>query len=179
MDLPVFKYHPDPMATGSIASSADVCPICGKCRGFAYQIIPYGTRELENICPWCIADGSAHDRFGVEFTAPEDVGVYNGWEKVSMEIIEEVAFRTPGFASWQQEHWFTHCGDAALFIGPMGKKELELAGSEAIEVIRQESGQQGAHWEYYFSALDRNHTATAYLFRCRHCGQLGGFSDCH
>ena len=61
----------------------------------------------------------------------------------------------------------------------MGKEELEQMGPEAIEVVREESGQQGADWEYYFSKLDRKYTAMAYLFRCRHCGQLGGYSDCH
>ena len=55
----------------------------------------------------------------------------------------------------------------------MGKDELEQMGPEAIEVIREESGHQGADWECYLSKLEREHTATAYLFRCRHCGQLG------
>lgn len=59
----------------------------------------------------------------------------------------------------------------------MGKEELEQMGPEEIEVVRAESGHQGADWEYYFSKLDRKFTATAYLFRCRHCGQLGGYSD--
>ncbi|MGA2814171.1 MAG: CbrC family protein [Candidatus Acidiferrum sp.] len=65
------------------------------------------------------------------------------------------------------------------FLGPMGKEELEQMGPEAIEVVRAESGHQGADWEYYFSKLDREFTATAYLFRCRHCGQLGCYSNCH
>jgi len=179
MELPHFKYHPNPISTGSIVPSAEVCPVCGESRGFAYDGIPYGSNELEHICPWCIADGTAHEKFEVEFTDTEGVGGYGRWEKVPTKVIEEVAFRTPGFDSWQQEHWFTHCGDAAEFLGPMGKEDLEQMGPEAIEVIRAESGQQGADWEYYFSKLDRESTATAYLFRCRHCGQLGGYSDCH
>jgi uncharacterized protein CbrC (UPF0167 family) len=138
MELPHFKYHPNPIATGSVVPSVEVCPVCGESRGFAYDGIPYGSKEIE----------------------------------------EEVAFRTPGFASWQQEHWYTHCGDAAEFLGPMGKEELEQTGTEAIEVVREESGKQGADWQYYFSKLDRKFTATAYLFRCRHCGRLGGYSDC-
>ncbi|PYT65858.1 MAG: hypothetical protein DMG39_28065 [Acidobacteria bacterium] len=61
----------------------------------------------------------------------------------------------------------------------MCKEDLEQMGPEAIEVIRAESGQQGADWEYYFPKLDSESTATAYLFRCRHCAQLGGYSDRH
>ncbi len=179
MELPDFKYHPNPVATGSILPSAEACPVCGESREFAYDGIPYGTNEFEHICPWCIADGSAHEKFGIAFTDAEGVGGYGQWEKVPREAVEEVAFKTPGFASWQQERWFTHCGDAGEFLGPMGKEELEKMGPEAIEVIREESGHQGTDWEDYFLKLDRKYTATAYLFRCRHCGQLGGYSDCH
>jgi len=179
MELPDFKYHPNPIATGSIVRSEKVCPVCGQSRGFSYDGVPYGTNELEHICPWCIADGSAHDEFGVEFIDIGGVGGFGEWERVPKEVVEEVAFRTPGFASWQEEHWFTRCGDAAEFLGPMGKEELEKMGPEAIEVVRAESGHQGADWEYYFSKLDRRLAARAYLFRCRHCGKLGGYSDCH
>jgi uncharacterized protein CbrC (UPF0167 family) len=59
MELPDFKYHPNPMATGSIVPSAEVCPVCGETRGFAYDGIPYGTNELEHICPWYISSGAA------------------------------------------------------------------------------------------------------------------------
>jgi uncharacterized protein CbrC (UPF0167 family) len=179
MDLPAFKYHPNPTMTGSIVPSAEVCPVCGESRGFAYDGVLYGTNELRHICPWCIADGSAHAKFGVEFTDTAAIGGYGEWEEVPKDIVEEIAFRTPGFASWQQERWYTHCGDAALFLGPMGKEELEQIGPEAIEVIREESGQEGADWEHYFSTLHRKFTTTAYLFRCGHCGQLGGYSDSH
>jgi hypothetical protein len=178
MDLPDFKYHPNPIATGSIVPSVKVCPVCRESRGYAYDGVPYGTKEVEHICPWCIADGSAHEKFQVEFTDPGNVGGYGRWETVSKEVVAEVAFRTPGFASWQQERWFTHCGDAAVFLGPMGKEELEQMGPEAIEIVRKESGQQGVAWQQYFSRLNRKFNATAYLFRCRHCRQLGGYSDC-
>ena len=178
MEIPHFKYHPDPITTGSIVPSVEVCPVCREAKGFSYAGVPYGVNELQNVCPWCIADGSAHEKFGVEFIDPGEVGGYGRWEQVSPQVVEEIAFRTPGFAGWQQEHWFTHCGDAAEFIGPMGKKELEQTGPEAIEIIRKESGQKGADWEHYLSRLNRKHTATAYLFRCRRCGRLGGYSDC-
>ena len=34
-------------------------------------------------------------------------------------------------------------------------------------------------WQAYSAALDANHGPTAYAFKCRHCGKLGGYSDCH
>jgi uncharacterized protein len=132
---------------------------------------------VDAVCPWCIADGSAHDKFGVSFADWSGIGGYGEWEEVAAAVADEIAYRTPGFASWQQERWFTHCGDGALYLGAMGRKELEAAGTEAIEAIRLECGYEGADWTSYFEALDANSGPTAYLFRCRHCGKLGGYSD--
>jgi uncharacterized protein len=36
MDLPVFRYHPDPIASGSIVASGAQCACCGARRGFIY-----------------------------------------------------------------------------------------------------------------------------------------------
>ncbi len=32
-------------------------------------------------------------------------------------------------------------------------------------------------WETIFEDLDVDGDATAYVIRCRHCGQLGGYAD--
>lgn len=176
--LPEFKYHPNPLGTGSIEPSALACEACGKARGYLYCGAIYGKQNLERVCPWCIADGTAHEKFDAEFTDSSAIGDYGPWERVSEEIVQEIAFRTPGFSGWQQERWFTHCEDAAEFLGPMGRRELGDAGPRAIAAVKQESGLQDEEWEDYFHTLDRNGTPTAYLFRCRHCGVLGGYSDC-
>jgi uncharacterized protein len=98
---------------------------------------------------------------------------------VPAAVVEEVAYRTPCFSGWQQEPWFTHCGDAAEFLGITGRPELEALGTEAIAAIRHECGYEREDWGSYFQALDRSHGTTAYVFRCRHCGRMGGYSDCH
>lgn len=177
MDLPNFTYHPDPLATGSVVSSEKTCGICGRARGFIYALETYGEQSVDAICPWCIADGPAHEKFGVEFSDWSGIGGYGEWEPVPSAVADEIAYRTPGFASWQQERWFTHCGDGALFLGAMGHAELKARGAEAMEAIRLESGLSGAEWTSYFEAMDAKFGPTAYLFRCRHCGRLGGYSD--
>jgi uncharacterized protein CbrC (UPF0167 family) len=178
MELPQFKYHPAPLTTGSIAPSDEVCEVCGRVRGYVYRGGTYGLRELTTVCPWCIADGSAHEKFGVEFTDRASIGG-GGREAVSEEIADEVAFRTPGFSGWQQERWFTHCGDAAEFLGPMGKEQLERVGPEAVELVREESVYDAEQWNSFYESLDAQRGPTAYLFKCRHCGKLGGYSDSH
>ncbi|MOA39335.1 hypothetical protein D3C78_1611030 [compost metagenome] len=88
--------------------------------------------------------------------------------------------RTPGFNGWQQERWFTHCNDAAEFIGKAGHAELLALGAEAMTAVQDATGlEDGPQWLRFFSALDKDHGPTAYLFRCRHCSALGAYQDNH
>lgn len=176
--LPTFRYHPDPVTTGSLTTSDRACRCCGRKRGYIYTGPVYAEEELENaLCPWCIADGSAHEKFSAEFTDAASVGDQGEWPAVDDGIVETVSWQTPGFSGWQQERWFTCCDDAGAFLGPMGRADLEKLGAEAIAVIREESGYPDGEWEEYFTDLNRDFGPTAYLFRCLHCGRLGGYSD--
>jgi len=177
--LPSFKYHPDPLATGSVVRSDAACVCCGEARGFIYAGPVYAVGAYDQrVCPWCIADGSAHEKLGASFT--DEAGVGGGvWEEVPPAVVEEVAYRTPGFTGWQQERWWTHCGDAAQFIGPAGRDELTAHGPQAVAAVRASAGlPDGPEWDRFFAALDRDGSPTAYLFRCAKCGQVGGYLDC-
>ena len=178
-ELPRFRYHPDPVATGSVEPSDQACVLCGEARGYIYTGPVYGEEEHEDdLCPWCIADGGAHDLLGAAFTDSAGVGGRGSWAAVPQSVIDEIAFRTPGFSGWQQERWFTCCGDGAEFLGPMGAKQLAALGPAAIEAIREETGwERGPQWGNYFRALDREGEPTAYLFRCFTCRRYGGYSD--
>jgi len=180
MGLPAFKYHPDPVATGHVVESTTTCVCCREARGYIYTGPVYAVGEYhQRICPWCIADGSAHERLGASFTDEAGIGGYEMWDEVPEDVIEEVAHRTPGFNGWQQEQWWTHCGDAAEFIGRAGRRELEALGPQAIASIRESAGlPDGPNWDRFFAALDKDGSRTAYMFRCRKCGQLGGYQDC-
>lgn len=139
--LPSFIYHPEPLATGSIEPSEDECICCGEKTGYIYTGPVYAKDELdEQVCPWCIADGFAHKRFDAEFSDATGIGGGGQWDSVPDNVIQEICLRTPGFSGWQQEQWWTHCGDAAIFIGRAGKKELEALGSDAIEAILDSTG---------------------------------------
>ncbi|HZF69017.1 MAG TPA: CbrC family protein [Gemmatirosa sp.] len=178
--LPVFTYHPDPVATGSVVPSAATCRCCERARGYVYVGPVYAEAELgDALCPWCIADGSAAERFDAEFVDAAGVGDHGAWAPVPAGVAAEVARRTPGFSGWQQERWWTHCGDAAQYLGPAGAPELRAAWAGALPAIQADVGFEGADWDDYLAALDRVRGPTAYVFRCRHCGQLGGYSDVH
>jgi len=176
--LPEFRYHPDPVATGSVVASDRPCRCCGRARGYIYTGPVYAEEELEQaLCPWCIADGAAHAKFGAEFTDANSVGDQGEWPAVPDEVVVAVSQRTPGFSGWQQERWFSCCDDAAAFLGSMGRVDLERLGAEAIAAVKAECGYDGKEWSEYFAELNRDFGPTAYLFRCLHCGRLGGYSD--
>lgn len=178
MNLPRFTYHPDPIGTGSVVSSGTTCRVCERPRGYVYVGSPCAEEDLEDaICPWCIADGTAASRFGAEFVDAEGIGDYGRWEQVPDTVVAEVSQRTPGFIGWQQERWWTYCKDAAEYLGRAGQRELSERWPGAVEAIRAEIGYDGPEWNDYLASLDANGSPTAYVFRCRHCGALGGYSD--
>ena len=148
-------------------------------RGYEYHGPIYTAAELTGeICPWCIADGSAHIKFNAEFTDPAGIGGYDCPLSIPSEIVEEVSFRTPGFYGWQQEHWLACCGDAAAYIGRAGNNEIETMYADAITSIQQECGMIGNTWLDYFHIFDKDGSPSAYIFRCLHCGKHLGYSDC-
>ena len=175
MNFPLFKYHPDPIASGSVAESDETCLCCDQKRGFIYTGPVYAIEDLDNkICPWCIADGSAAEKFEAVFTDEDGIGE----EELAVETQEKVARRTPGFAAWQQERWLSCCNDAAAFLGPMGSAELKKLGPSALDALRAETGLEDEKWNDFFTSLDRHNGPTAYVFQCLHCSSIKAYCDC-
>ncbi|MGW7683354.1 CbrC family protein [Kribbella sp. NPDC054772] len=172
--LPTFRYHPDPLATGEITPSEGQCRACGQARGYLY-VGPVFAKErvVDELCPWCIADGSAAARFEAHFT--DDYGVPRD---VPGAVVDEVTTRTPGFHGWQQERWLYHCADAAAYLGRVGYDVLKRH-PEAVEMLVDENR---AYWsvercEEYVRQLTADGEATGYLFRCLGCGRYLAYSD--
>ena len=64
------------------------------------------------------------------------------------------------------------------FLGAMGSDELRAGEPGAIDAVRESTGlDEGPTWDEFFAALDRHGSPRAYLFRCLHCGKLGGYTD--
>jgi uncharacterized protein CbrC (UPF0167 family) len=164
--LPVFPYHADPVGTGSIAESDEVCERCGEPRGFVYTGPTYAKDEVEYLCPWCIADGSAAQEFDAEFTTTDGAP-----REVASAVLDEVVHRTPGFGGWQQERWMFHCADAAEFLGRAGWNEV-TATPGALESLLVEGWREE---ELRFMSVTGE--LTGYLFRCRHCGAGLAYAD--
>jgi uncharacterized protein CbrC (UPF0167 family) len=166
MLLPRFKYHPDPLSTGSIVASNEVCEVCQQARGFVYAVPVYCLHQPKAVCPWCIADGSAARALEAMFS--DDDPLISGG--IPEAVVEEVTRRTPGYASWQQEVWMTHCGDACAFLGDASKETVSsLAGTEREALLHRE-GLRQADWERVAAGYEPGGDPAVYHFRCLHCG---------
>ncbi|HSI13720.1 MAG TPA: CbrC family protein [Chthoniobacter sp.] len=166
MSLPKFTYHPDPVATGSIEVSDAECLSCEQARGYIYVCNTYSEEEIEEaICPWCIADGSASEKF--EATFSDDAPLVD--EGIDEEIVEEVTRRTPGFFSWQQDVWLCCCDDACEFHGDPSREQLaKLKGSALEEVLEQFSWTE-EEWADFLKVYEPGESPAIYHFICRHC----------
>lgn len=177
--LPVFRYHPDPVSTGSLKADADTpCLSCNRIRGYIYTGPAWTEKPFildDHLCPWCIADGSAAKRFGATFC-------YTGTlDDLPAAVREEIEARTPGFTAWQQETWLGCCGDAAAFLGVAGAKELREKFSEALpavrEVLREEYDLSGGELNGFLDSLSAESDPSAYIFRCLHCRKYLSYVD--
>lgn len=175
--LPVFKYHPDPIRSGSVTESDQKCKACGKARGYIYTGPAYSEEELEDaLCPWCIADGSAHEKFDAEFVDCEAFP-----DDVPQPAMEEIMFRTPGYSAWQTEQWFTCCAEPMAFLEPAGIKDIraryyELEGSLMMYIVH-EMGISGGAARQMLESLERDAGPTAYVFQCLKCGANRAYID--
>jgi uncharacterized protein CbrC (UPF0167 family) len=161
--LPRFKYHPDPLATGAIERDRTHCPVCDQERAYVYTGPSYGRQRVEGICPWCLADGAAAARFGLEFTTPHSYAL-------DVEAQDELLHRTPGYTPWQEQDWPDHHGDYCAFVGYVGWAEIApLAADDLradIDEMKRSLQLTQAEIEEWVNGSDLQ----GYLFRCLICG---------
>lgn len=172
--LPFFKYHPNPIETGNIKESEETCLCCNDRRGYIYQASIYTEQDIEgSVCPWCIADGSAAEKFDAEFS--DDYSLSE--DEISEEIIEEVIKRTPSYISWQQEVWLTHCKDVCAFHGDADKEELKNLDDEAFNGFCFENEIEDETGKMLIKNYQKGGNPAIYKFVCLHCEQIRFYFD--
>lgn len=168
MSLPIFRYHPDPIATGSITASDETCVCCEQERGYIYTANTYCEEDLENaLCPWCIADGSAAARFDAIFS--DDAPLLDA--DLPESVVEEVTRRTPGFTSWQQEEWLCCCNDACEFHGDPSREHLVALTGPPLEELLDRVSWTPEEWAEFVPTYEPGGSPAVYHFICRHCQQ--------
>jgi uncharacterized protein CbrC (UPF0167 family) len=173
--LPTFTYHPSPLATGMIKPSSAACACCGEARGYIYDGPAYAIEELlESLCPWCISSGLAAKKFDASFVDDrplQDAGL-------PAEVIEEVVFRTPGYTSWQQDSWLSHCNDACEFHGDASADDVAFASEETKLAWQREYRLNAEDWSHATEDYRQAGESAFYKFICRHCGLVLMGWDC-
>ena len=185
--LPMFKYHPNPIETGTFKTNETVvCDCCEQETNTYYDGIFYSRENVSYLCPLCISSGKAHEKFNGTFTDEIDgtVSPYpneptnepNTFD--NQKAIEEVLWRTPGYLSWQSEKWLTHCNDCCAFIGYVGWDEIKdkLANFVDLESDMIEFSDSIELLEKY---LRNDGDFQGYLFQCLHCRKYRLYADCN
>lgn len=166
VELPVFKYHLNPLKSEVVIKESIRCEICNCNRDYKYVSPLYCIDEVENICPWCIASGEAARKYnGVFIDADRCEGVNN------KEFLDELIHRTPSYIGWQQEQWVSHCGDYCTFIDYVGWEEIKHLSAELKEDIDFLMNDLGLTQKEFEKSLFNNGTLQGYLFKCLHCGK--------
>ncbi len=165
MQLPKFKYHPDPITTQAIEESDETCDCCEKANGYIYSSTMYSADEIEYICPWCIADGSVAKKFDGAFVDGHPLGVAG----IAADIIAEVCKRTPGYNSCQQEVWMGHCNDACEFHGDADVDDLEALNGVQLKHFLKEEMIKIDIWQKILENYEEGGNPAIYKFKCRHC----------
>jgi uncharacterized protein CbrC (UPF0167 family) len=172
-ELPVFKYNLKPLDNQIIIRRTAVCSVCNKETDYVYEGFFYSKKEIRNICPWCVANGKAAEKYKGKF---QDIALC---EKVeSSEYIDELIHRTPGYIGWKKEQWLSHCGDFCTFVGYIrGEEILQLVDELGYDLERVKRV-NGITQEALDKHLKNNNNLQGYLFKCVVCGKHRLAVDC-
>jgi uncharacterized protein CbrC (UPF0167 family) len=163
-ELPTFKYHPDPISSDVIEERKTKCVVCNQERDFVYTGAVYAIEDVENICPWCIKDGSAAEKFEAEFFDDGDLEPVD-----SPEMVEELTRRTPGFYP-AHETWPAHCGDFCKLLGEIDYRGIVALDGSVDEDLNRISTELEVPMDNIVTDLKREHSPLwAHLFQCLHC----------
>ncbi|MDH1265319.1 CbrC family protein [Pseudomonas sp. GD03944] len=169
MELPHFRYYKDPVAAGVIKPSDAVCLCCERARGHIYVGPVYSVEDLsERLCPWCIADGRAAERFQASFIG------YHALDEAGAapSVIEEIDRRTPGYFTWQEATWLAHCGNACVFHGDASEQDVRDASVAARQQWMQDYELAEKDWEWASKGYKPAGDSAFYKFVCVHCQQV-------
>ncbi len=162
-----FRYHPDPVTSGVFVPAEAPCPLCGIQREHEYVGPCYAAQEVAHLCPECIANGTAANRYGLEFVDPG--GPEAGPDS---RHLDELLHRTPGYFSAQGDPWPAHCGDYCALVGKVGRPEVEGLLGELEEDLQRIAQRLGIPQATVLEELAREHSPLwAHLFRCLGCSR--------
>ena len=172
MELPKFKYSPNAYELDLFEEKEGICSVCNEKRNLRYRSSFYSVEKPDYICPWCIANGKAAEKFngnfndycGIEGVSPDP---NDPPSTIPEEMLLEICHKTPSYISYQQEKWLTHCNEPCKYLGYATSVMIRPFLDELIEDIEK----VGVPREYITEHLTENSDIGAYLFQCSNCGK--------
>lgn len=172
MELPKFKYSPNAYKLDLFEAVEGICSVCNEKRQIKYKCSFYSVEAPEYICPWCIANGKAAEKYDGDFND------YCGIEGVSpdadapeptipREMLLEVCTKTPSYFSWQQEVWLSHCNEPCAFIGYADSLIIQ----PLINELKDDIENIGLPIKFFTDGITKDGDLGAYLFQCVKCKQ--------
>lgn len=162
-----FKYHPNVWKMDVFSKSNDgmkICECCGKPTEYFLEFM-YCEEDVSCICSECVASGKACEKYKGTFIQDAELDKVHDENK-----IKELTQCTPGYISWQGEHWLACCGDFCEYIGEVGIEDLKKMGIAEQVISDYENDNPDDYYEGCMEYLG-NGIMSGYLFRCLHCGK--------
>lgn len=176
--LPAFRYFADPIGAGVFKKSRDACDCCDEARGWVYTGPVYSEDDEPTLCPWCIADGAAARKFSCTFNDTGQLYAHpDNQDDPDPDELSEVEERTPGYTTWQGNYWYACCGHPAVYLGDAGGKDLTGRWKAALPVVFADNEGVLEDLGDDLGELARGESPGVYIFKCPHCGKLGGYFD--
>ncbi len=174
-NFPQFTYHPNPFFTSSIILDKNKkCICCGKVTGYIYTGAVYSIDDLsDSLCPWCIANGAAHEKFDAKFIS------YIGGSLLNKSVEEELLYRTPAYSPWQSVYWHICCNEPAEYWGTVDSYDIlkNQWGSGIVSLRENMKNLSDEDFDFYIKSLSPDGLA-AYIFRCKVCREVFIHTDC-
>jgi hypothetical protein len=112
---------------------------------------------------------------GISFNDSTIYPVSESTLQLSAEDQDLVEHRTPGFTTWQGNHWLMYCGRACVYLGEADAADLRGGWAGAIPSMF--AGEERLQKEI-FENIRRGGSPCAYVFQRQGCQTLVGNWDC-
>jgi uncharacterized protein CbrC (UPF0167 family) len=133
----------------------------------------YAVETVEEVCPWCIADGSAAAKWDASFN-----DLYDAPETVPKHVIDTISSRTPGYQTWQGNGWIFCKEDAHLFVGEVSGTELLAEKNDGkIGACRKALAEWGIGEGFDLAEIAVGGQPAIYLFQDRKTRGYQAYAD--
>ena len=201
-----FKYFQEPYKFSSILDNEHECDICHQVKTCFDASLYYGPKDYVAFCFDCVTQGRLKE-VGATAVDPDTLELKTQLRKIHKEFLEEELEKksqsitdslinsTPQLTTWQEFHWPAHCGDYCTFIKIAGKEyfnqlaedgngkklfkrtlygylkkitDVDSVWEGLCDASIKDLGDENCNWE-----------TSAYIFRCRVCGEVITIWDCY